>query len=83
MSDDLGISIIGYTAAVITNISVYPQAYEVYIIIDTNEYDKLNGLSLTMYTLQTSGCFVWLTYSSLLGLYPIIFGSIFCKKLFC
>lgn len=78
MSNDLGISIIGYTAAVITNISVYPQAYEVYIIIDTNEYDKLNGLSLTMYALQTSGCFIWLTYSSLLGLYPIIFGSIFC-----
>ena len=31
MNDNLGISIIGYNAAVITNISVYPQAYEVYI----------------------------------------------------
>lgn len=78
MSDDLGISIIGYTGAVITNISVYPQAYEVYIIINTNEFDKLNGLSLTMYSLQTTGCFIWLTYSVLLRLYPIIFGSIFC-----
>ena len=75
---DLGTSIIGYTAAVITNISVYPQAYEVYIIINTNEHDKLNGLSLTMYLLQTSGCFIWLIYSSILGLYPIIFGSVFC-----
>ena len=78
MSDNLGISIIGYTGAVITNISVYPQAYEVYIIINTNEFDKLNGLSLTMYSLQTTGCFIWLTYSVLLRLYPIIFGSIFC-----
>lgn len=78
MNDDLGISIIGYTGAVITNISVYPQAYEVYIIINTNEFDKLNGLSLTMYSLQTTGCFIWLTYSVLLRLYPIIFGSIFC-----
>ena len=78
MSNDLGISIIGYTGAVITNISVYPQAYEVYIIINTNEFDKLNGLSLTMYSLQTTGCFIWLTYSVLLRLYPIIFGSIFC-----
>ena len=78
MSDNLGTSIIGYTGAVITNISVYPQAYEVYIIINTNEFDKLNGLSLTMYSLQTTGCFIWLTYSVLLRLYPIIFGSIFC-----
>lgn len=78
MSDNLGTSIIGYTGAVITNISVYPQAYEVYVIINTNEYDKLNGLSLTMYSLQTTGCFIWLTYSVLLRLYPIIFGSIFC-----
>ena len=78
MNDNLGISIIGYTGAVITNISVYPQAYEVYIIINTNEFDKLNGLSLTMYSLQTTGCFIWLTYSVLLRLYPIIFGSIFC-----
>ena len=37
MSDNLGISIIGYTGTVITNISVYPQAYEVYIIINANE----------------------------------------------
>ena len=78
MSNDLGISIIGYTGAVVMNISIYPQAYEVYVIINTNEYDKLNGLSLTMYSLQTTGCFIWLTYSVLLRLYPIIFGSIFC-----
>ena len=37
----LVIETIGYTAAVVTNISVYPQAYEVYVIVQTRQYTKL------------------------------------------
>jgi uncharacterized protein with PQ loop repeat len=34
------IDVIGFTAAIITNISFYPQAYEIYIIVNTHEYEK-------------------------------------------
>ena len=74
----LEIELLGYCAAVITNISVYPQAYEVYIIVQRKEYSKLNALSPVMYSLQTTGCFCWLTYALLLNIYPIVFGSITC-----
>ena len=37
--------IIGYTAAVISNISMFPQAYEVHKIIKVGDYDKLSALS--------------------------------------
>ena len=43
---NLVVEAIGYGAAVITNISVYPQAYEVYIIVQTKQYAKLNTLSI-------------------------------------
>ena len=74
----LEIELLGYCAAVITNISVYPQAYEVYIIIQREEYNKLNALSPIMYSLQTTGCVCWLIYALLLNIYPIVFGSITC-----
>lgn len=73
---NLEINIIGYTAALITNISIYPQAYDVYIIVSTNECEKLNSLSLIMYILQSGGCMIWLCYGILLLMYPIIIGSI-------
>ena len=75
---NLVVEAIGYGAAVITNISVYPQAYEVYIIVQTKQYAKLNTLSITTFTLQTTGCFFWLTYALIQQILPIIFGSIMC-----
>ena len=72
------LDIIGYVAAVITNVSVYPQAREVYVIINTEEYDKLYAISLSMYLLQTTGCVFWLVYGVAIKTYPIIFGSIMC-----
>ena len=68
----------GYAAAVVTNVSVYPQAYEVYVIVKTGEHEKLLGISLCMYVLQASGCVLWLIYACAMGLYPIIFGSVLC-----
>lgn len=68
--------IVGYTAAVINNISVYPQAYEVYIIVSAKQYEKLKTLSTHMFMLQLIGCVLWLLYSYYKKLYPIIFGSI-------
>ena len=73
---DLAMEIIGYTAAVINNISVYPQAYEVYIIVSAKQYEKLKTLSTHMFMLQLIGCMLWLSYSYYKNLYPIIFGSI-------
>ena len=70
------IELIGYLAAITTNISLYPQAYEVYIIIDTKEYDKLNSISIPTFSLQILGCIFWLTYALLLKIQPIIAGSI-------
>ena len=73
---DLAMEIVGYSAAVINNISVYPQAYEVYIIVSAKQYEKLKTLSTHMFTLQLLGCMLWLSYSYYKHLYPIIFGSI-------
>ena len=74
--ENLAINTLGYTAAVATNASIYPQAYEVYIIIKSNQCDKLKSISLSMYILQTTGCLLWLTYACIMDLHPIIFGSI-------
>ena len=74
----LVIETIGYTAAVVTNISVYPQAYEVYVIVQTRQYTKLKTLSITTFSLQTIGCFFWLSYALIQQIIPVIFGSIMC-----
>ena len=74
--EDLAIEIVGYSAAITTTISIYPQAYEVYIIINSGDYEKLNGISVIMYVLKTLGSVLWLVYSCYKQLYPIMFGSI-------
>ncbi len=76
--DHLAVDIVGYAAAVVTNVSIYPQAYEVYVIVRAEQYEKLHGLSLYMYILQTSGCLLWLVYACIMSLYPIVFGSVLC-----
>ena len=59
----MNIEIIGYSAAVVTNISIYPQVYDIYLIVKSKEYEKLLGLSLTMFLLQSSGCVLWFIYT--------------------
>ncbi len=75
---NLVIDIIGYAAAVVTNISIFPQAYDVFIIINTAEYNKLIGISSYMFFLQCSGCVLWFTYAYMTNLFPIMVGSISC-----
>ena len=75
---DLAVDTIGYAAAIVTNISIYPQAYEVWIIVMSGEVEKLGSLSMTMFVLQTTGCFMWLLYACLRGLYPVMFGTVLC-----
>jgi uncharacterized protein with PQ loop repeat len=77
-SEKLAVEIIGYSAAIVTNTSIYPQAYEVYIIVNTNEYEKLDTLSFTTFFLQLIGCVMWLIYGIITTTYPIIAGSILC-----
>ena len=67
---------IGFAAAIITNISFYPQAYEVHIICTNKDYDKLNAISLPTFSLTGFGCSLWLVYSYVLNITPMIFGSI-------
>jgi uncharacterized protein with PQ loop repeat len=70
------IDVIGFTAAIITNISFYPQAYEIYIIVNTHEYEKLNSISLLTFSMTGFGCTLWLIYAIILSIYPMIMGSI-------
>ena len=75
---NLAIDIVGYTAAVVTNISIFPQAYDVFIIVNTGEYNKLIGISPYMFFLQCSGCAMWFIYAYLTNLLPIMIGSTTC-----
>ena len=87
------IDIIGYLAAGICNISMFPQAYEVNQIIKLSEYDKLETISVSMLLLLDIGCFLWGTYAILLDIYPLLVGSIMtiiptsymiiCKLVYC
>lgn len=70
------IDIIGFAAAIITNISFYPQAYDIYIIMNTHQYEKLYTLSLSTFSLTGIGCVLWLIYAIILLIYPVIFGTI-------
>ena len=69
---------VGYLAAVVINISVYPQARKVQLIVASKDYNKLSSLSIPMFSLQTAGCILWLIYAFISSIYPIMFGSIMC-----
>ena len=68
---------LGFIAATFTNISLYPQAYKLHVIINSNDIEKIKSISLTTFLLNLTGSFLWLWYGIILKLYPIIFGSIF------
>ena len=72
------LDIIGYIAAIFNNISMYPQAYNVYKIIKKKEYNQLNTLSLYTLIYITIGCNLWLYYAIEKNIYPIILGCILC-----
>ena len=67
---------LGYAAAVVTNISVYPQAYEVRMVVANGDIEKLSSISLTMFVLQGAGCTMWLIYALSRGIWPVVAGSV-------
>jgi len=73
---DLAVESLGYAAAVVTNISVYPQAYEVHMIVGSGDTEKLTSISLTMFLLQGAGCAMWFIYALCRGIWPVVAGSI-------
>jgi len=70
--------ILGYIAAIITNISIYPQAYLMHTIIKLQNYDELDAISLPTFALHCIGCTLWLIYGFLTSTYPLVMGSILC-----
>ena len=74
------INLIGYIAAVVTNICMYPQAYNIRVIIYNKKYNQLSSLSSYSFFLQIIGCILWILYSSLMipSVVPIMVGSTLC-----
>ena len=61
--------IIGYCAAFLTTIAFAPQAYQSW------KTRNLDGISLTMYSLFTTGDALWFFYGLLIHSMPIIFAN--------
>jgi MtN3 and saliva related transmembrane protein len=59
------ITIIGYLAAFGTTVSFLPQA------IKTIQTKDTSGISLSMYTIFTTGTLFWLTYGIMLPSWPV------------
>lgn len=74
MENNIGFEILGYMAAIITNISIYPQVYKIYVIIKNKEYNKLNAISIYTYCIQMLGCSLYFIYSIVFKIYPIMLG---------
>ena len=62
--------VIGYTAAFVTNISMYPQAVDIW------KNSNLHTINPYAFLTQTIGCGLWLYYGLENDTYPIIAGSV-------
>lgn len=63
-------NILGYIAAILTTISFVPQAL---LIIKTK---NTQGISLTMYSLFTTGVACWLIYGLYFGMIPVVIANL-------
>jgi len=63
------ITILGLIAAICTTISFLPQA------IKTIKTKQTKGLSLGMYSVLTTGVFLWIVYGLLIGDLPIVLAN--------
>ena len=68
MPQDLS-NIIGYSAAFLTTIAFAPQAYQSW------KTCNLEGISLSMYSLFTSGVTLWFFYGLLIHSRPVIIAN--------
>ena len=62
-------NIIGYSAAFLTTIAFAPQAYQSW------KTRNLEGISLTMYSLFTSGVALWFFYGLYIHSMPVIIAN--------
>ena len=63
------VDILGYIAAFITNISMYPQAFDV---MNNNNIHDINPVS---FFVQSFGCGLWIWYGYEIESMPIFIGS--------
>lgn len=63
--------IIGYIAAMLTALSIIPQAYDVF------KTKNVNGLSYTYFMMLFCGTVLWLAYGILIQSYPVILANAF------
>ena len=66
---------VGTVAAILTTASFVPQAWHTFRSRD------VSGISLSMYSLFTSGVALWLIYGILLEAWPIIIANIITTSL--
>jgi MtN3 and saliva related transmembrane protein len=69
MSDSDILTLLGYTAALLTTGSFIPQA------VLTLRTQDVSGISVSMYAAFTLGVALWLAYGCMLGQWPIIVAN--------
>ena len=70
--------IVGYAAAIFSNVSIYPQAYIVCKLISKKKYSELKTISSVTYIFFFISSILWFIYAYKYSLYPIYLGSIIC-----
>lgn len=61
--------LVGYAAAALTTVSFVPQVWHTWRTRD------VRGISLGMYSVFTTGVFLWLLYGVVVGAWPIIVAN--------
>ena len=69
------VELIGYVAAFLNNISIYPQAYNVYIMNKEEEFEKIEAISIKTFSLVQIGCMLWVYYSYVTSVWPMFVGT--------
>lgn len=62
-------TILGYTAAVLTTFSFLPQAIRIYRTKNTD------AISVWMYSIFSTGVFLWLIYGVLIQAWPVVIAN--------
>jgi MtN3 and saliva related transmembrane protein len=62
--------VLGYIAAVLTTVAFLPQ------VLHSHRARRLEGISMWMLSLFTSGVVLWLAYGILIDSYPVIFANV-------
>ena len=69
------VNVLGFSAALFTNTSMYPLANKVRIKIKTKEYNRLDSISFHTHLLLEIGCILWVIYAYMTATWPIFLGA--------